>query len=383
MYTLLEQYATFLCEERLVQPDRLALSALNDRAFHFGADDLKQLSSQILEQLGCACVIVAKPLYALSEILIQRCPSTATNLMPRDSESKAFLHDIPIIRFTKDLHKTSELVCKALEKRKGCCIEGVGIISKGDLTVEQAYIGWSSIYHATTIKYFEDLLQNGFMFGHEKTLVANYFLNLPDPKTIAFEKHLPTLRNDLHQTMIDTGKQTVQLGLVDSFFGNASYSLNNQLHISQTSARLDQLDAQIDMVPFDRSSTAGITASSELPAHLAIYRTTNAKCILHGHPRFSVIMSYFTSSDSATPSIEMVASVPVVGGEGGMGGLADAVSDALHKTGKNAVIVRGHGVFTISDKDFMDALTQMIRVESMCRAEYVSLLKTNHKELRQ
>jgi len=82
------------------------------------------------------------------------------------------------------------------------------------------------------------------------------------------------------------GRATVKMGLVDSFFGNISYTSHDTLYISQTSARLDELEHQIDPIPHDNSSTAGITASSELPAHRAIVAATGCRAVLHGHPRY-------------------------------------------------------------------------------------------------
>ena len=93
------------------------------------------------------------------------------------------------------------------------------------------------------------------------------------------------------RAMDEAGKATVAAGLVDSFFGNISFRKDSLIYISQTGSSLDELPGRIDCVPLDGSSTCEITSSSELWAHVKIYELTGDRVILHGHPRFSVIMS--------------------------------------------------------------------------------------------
>lgn len=369
MQQTLEQYANLLLNERSAASGRVALAALNDATYKYGPDDLASLAQQILTKLGCTSIIAAEPYSPFPQLLIDRSPESCRSLSPRDSESKAFLHDIPIIRQSSEPSTTVKHVCESLSQHKGCFLDGVGIISKGTLTVEQAYINWSSLYHAAIIKYFEDLLLNGTQ-NQSETAVAGAYLHdlyeLPDPVS-SFQCQAARTDQKLRDEMVVTGKRTVELGLVDSFFGNISFALNSTLSISQTAARLDQLEEQIDSVTLDGRSTIGITASSELPAHKAIIEATGVRCILHGHPRFSVIMSYFATGESYGKGIDGIAGIPVVDGEGGVGGMAASVSNALKLTGEPAVIVRGHGVFSISKTSFSQALSAMIKVERICR----------------
>jgi ribulose-5-phosphate 4-epimerase/fuculose-1-phosphate aldolase len=275
----------------------------------------------------------------------------------------------------------ADAICAALCKRKGCIVEGIGMVSHGALTVEQAYIAWSSLLHATTIKYLEDLLANGPLLQEEKETLEGYRVNCLRPLSISrflFSAKAPTQPEEILSEMSLAGKATVQLGLVDSFFGNISCRTENTLYISQTSARLDELSGQIDTLPFDGSSTAGITASSELPAHKAMYKTTGCKVILHGHPRFSVILSFFAAVDNHA-GIAMLGAIPVVGGEGGVGGLAESLSKAFSLTTAKAVIVRGHGIFALSDTDFGEALAALIEVEHYCRELYFSKLSERYQ----
>lgn len=376
MQIQLEQYTQRLIDEQCAKPGKIAICSQNDRICCFGNQDFAELGQQIIQEIDCASVIVAEPLHPFSFLLLFHAPPGLTALVPRDSESRSSLHDIPLIRHCQDSTVFLTAICTALRKRKGCIVENIGLISHGSLTIEQSYIAWSSLLHATFIKYFEDLLTSGPQLPGEKQVITQYRNSCLKPFATDSFSFLPSLPDDTQAIISEmslTGEATVRLGLVDSFFGNISCTEGNTLYISETSARLDELQYQIDPVPFDGSITTGITASSELPAHRAIIRATGCKAILHGHPRFSVVMSFFAVPGSCK-EICWVGSIPVVDGEGGVGGLAESLPKAFSLTGSKAVIVRGHGVFAISDTSFGEALTALAAVEQQCRDHYFALL---------
>jgi len=164
---------------------------------------------------------------------------------------------------------------------------------------------------------------------------------------------------------------------VDSFFGNISYSDNDLIYISQTASSLDELPGCIDPVPFKNSSTVGITASSELVAHRGIFETAGCRAILHGHPRFAVVMSMLCDDrESCTiencwkdcGKVRFLGNTPVVAGEIGAGGIARNVPPVIGQSGR--AIVYGHGVFSIGMSDFSDAFHALVDVENWCRHEY-------------
>jgi ribulose-5-phosphate 4-epimerase/fuculose-1-phosphate aldolase len=169
----------------------------------------------------------------------------------------------------------------------------------------------------------------------------------------------------------------VQQGLVDSFFGNISYSNGDLIYISQTASSLDELPGCIDPVPFENSSTVGITASSELVAHRSIFETTGCRAILHGHPRFAVVMSMLceeqvecgiTDCWRDCKKVRLLGGTPVVAGEIGAGGIARNVPPVIGESGR--AIVYGHGIFAIGRTDFREAFQALVDVENWCRAEY-------------
>jgi ribulose-5-phosphate 4-epimerase/fuculose-1-phosphate aldolase len=177
---------------------------------------------------------------------------------------------------------------------------------------------------------------------------------------------------------------------VDSYFGNISYRLGDTILISQTGSSLDELGPCIDPCRMDGSSCAGITASSEYSAHKAVYEAEgNARAILHGHPRFSVILSLdcerldcprlgecHRACDTPRAVTDPTGGldVPIVPGEVGTGpfGLCNTLPQALVGTAgdRRGAIVYGHGLFTLGAVDFRDAFATLMDVEHFCRAEY-------------
>ncbi len=372
MKKVLDQYARRLEAERCVLPGRVAVACRNDTLCVVGPRDLAGLASEILDRLPALAVIVAEPLLPYPALLLRRAPDGTSALVPRDSESRASLHDIPLVTTSPPTTALAGIVSRLLTRRKGCIIQGIGMAAHGSLTVEQAYISWSSLYHAACIKYLEDLLSCGMQLPDEGDVVAQLQQQNPDrvqSPDVHFRQGPLRTRDEIVAELTAVGRATVRMGLVDSFFGNISFAGEEALYISQTSARLDELEQQIDRIPYDRSSTAGITASSELPAHQAIIAATGCRAVLHGHPRFPVVLSFF-SEKTGYEGIEQICEIPVVGGEGGQGGLAQTVPLALRLTGTDAVIVRGHGVFSIGREDFRAAFAGLLEVEKRCRAEY-------------
>lgn len=381
MQYLLKRYIQLLLDEQCAKNGQIAISAQNDTICSSGNQAFILLAEDILQKLDCAAVIVAEPLQPFPAFLLRRSGPEERQLIPRDSESRTSLHDIPLIRYDQDRTVLLNNICDALHKRKGCIVERVGIISQGSLTVEQAYIAWSSLIHATTIKYFEDLLSTGPLLPDETPAIRQYkntYLKPLDVTQYTFSPLIPITPQAMLDEMNLLGQATVELGLVDSFFGNISCLLDKTLYISQTSARLDELSNQVDSIPFDKLSTTGITASSELPAHRAVVLATGCRMILHGHPRFPVILSFFADSDQ-NHAFDSIGSLPVVGGEGGVGGLAENLPKAFSQANTKAVIVRGHGVFVISTTGCGEALACLTDVEQRCRDIYFARLHTHYK----
>jgi ribulose-5-phosphate 4-epimerase/fuculose-1-phosphate aldolase len=263
-------------------------------------------------------------------------------------------------------------------------LEGLGVVATGGVTVEQAFIGFSTIFHTTFVKYLLDLLKDGFLFPEERALFEQFrtsWLRSPDLGDLRFLDGPIIDRESIFGEICTVGRYTVEKGYVDSFFGNISYFDGKTIYISQTTSSLDELEGHIDPVPLDGSSTAGLSASSELPAHRGIYQSSPYHAVLHGHPRFSIVLSMYCREESCVITDcnrfcdrkRRVCGVPVVAGETGAGGLAKSVPQAVQEQG--VCVVYGHGIFAAGEKDFKDAFMKMADVENRCRDEYFRLLQ--------
>jgi ribulose-5-phosphate 4-epimerase/fuculose-1-phosphate aldolase len=380
----LEKYALKLVADRSVMSGRIAVAAKDDELISSGESELAGIARGVLERLNALSLVAAAPSLPFADFLIARSGSGASCIEPQDTETRTYLHDIPFIRRCDLPANPAEQIAQLLGNRKGVIVEGLGIFASGGVTVEQAYINYSSVFHSTFVKYLQDLLHTGFLFPEESAAVDHFFSEWLLPLTdegLIFDNGALESAEDILREIASVGRYTVERGLVDSFFGNISCRTEKLLYISQTAASLDALSGCIDPVPFDNSSTVGITASSELAAHRRIFETSHAKVILHGHPKFSVIMSMLCEWKDCTitdcwrdcQKVRFLGGTPVVAGEIGAGGLAKRVPPVIAGSGR--AIVYGHGVFTTGRKGFAEAFKSMVEVENWCRLEYRRLLE--------
>lgn len=379
MHDQITKYIGKLRSDYSAEPACVAFAAQDDILVTDGNPELALLAGQILSRLGCLALVVARPSLPFTNYLVRRAAPAESCIVPRDTETRTFLHDIPFLRHDDLRQDAPGRIAEILGSRKGVVIEGFGIIANGAVTVEQAYINYSSIFHATYVKYLEDLLHVGFRLPGEDKSFGVFREKRLRPLTaegLVFRKG-PALANPsaILDEIETVGRYTVERGLVDSFFGNISARAGDVIYISQTAASLDELAGCIDPVPMDNSTTTGITASSELLAHRRIYESSAARVILHGHPKFAVVMSMLCEEEDCPitdcwkdcPRVRFLGDTPVVAGEIGAGGLAKRVPPVIAGPGK--AVVYGHGVFTIGD-DFETAFRAMVDVENWCRSEY-------------
>jgi len=368
-----------LLRDRSAQPGRIGIAASDDAVVETGAPDLSGLAAGVLSRLSCLGVFAAVPSLPFADFLVRRAPAGASALVPPDTETQTFLHDIPFARRGETGGDPAETAAALLGKRKGAILEGIGIVAAGALTLEQAYINWSCVFHATYVQYLVDALRDGFRLQGEEEAFRRFreeCLRPPPAERPAFRKGPLEDPEEIRDEIRAVGKCTVDRGLVDSFFGNISCKAGGTIHISRTAASLDELSGCSDPVPDDGSSTAGITASSELAAHRRIYEATGARAILHAHPKFAVAMSLVCDETGCgvadcrkdCPRVRMLGDAPVVAGEIGAGGLAARVAPVIGASGK--AIVLGHGVFTVGREGLGEAFHALAEVESRCRDEY-------------
>jgi ribulose-5-phosphate 4-epimerase/fuculose-1-phosphate aldolase len=372
-----EKYLSKLISHGLVENDEYAgLYGLDDRIYT-NRESVPTEVASLFDLLNINSLIIARPepnLFSLIQGLILE---NTRLICPCDCESLTFIHDIPVID-SLDVHQ----IAGALNRRKGCIVKDTGIITAGMVSLEQAFISFSSLCFACFVKYFSDVL-NG-LYG---------FCNTPRPQTgkldstlkilsrmaprtvdISLSREVPSTEEQILHAMDAAGKAIVSTRLVDSFFGNISYRHGNMVYISQTGSSLDELPGCIDCVPMDGSSTCDLTSSSELIAHVRTYELTGDSAILHGHPKFSVIMSMF-GEPLGFEDMRFIEDVPVVAGEVGAGryGLMHTLPPVMQK--HNGAVVYGHGTFTRSAESFHDAFVRLYSIEHLCFNAYKKALQ--------
>lgn len=387
MQKLLNHISEKLSDQGLCEKGSPVIGFLDTRIIWNRSDSLCDGLETFLVGLGINSILFSKPKEPYFSILNFLAKSAIDlgydAIYPQDCETKTFMHQIPVLE-----KFDSRKILEVLRIKGSVFIIDHGIISSGMISPRQAFVWYSSICFAGFVKFFVDCLYSksaGTLVDGQRKILNNALKIYGDFIRGNFELEKgPFLRaSDVESNMVKAAKALVQCGMVDSFFGNISYRLNDKIFISQTSSCLDELSGYIDECPLDGSSCVGITASSEYTAHKNIYLKTDNIAILHGHPKFSVIMSMFCDDKKCLDRGEceikckrkrFISDIPIVCGCVGTGeyGLCNTLPSAIE--GKSATIVYGHGLFAVGKYDFTDAFCNMVDVEKMCVRKFVDLI---------
>ena len=379
---LVEKYAGKIISAGLA--DNPLVCGLDDEVYWNREDESIPVLREVLEGMNINSLICgepAEPYRAILRYLAKQYPETIT---PRDCETRTFLHDLPVIRSF-----SADAILTRLRKRKSVIIDdnnSIRIITFGTISPEQAFVTFSSVCFSCFVLFFSQYLADVKSGKGSSVQQKTFDAALPfiDQPPLAPPELLPgpfATEAEVLEAMIEAGRYTVDYGLVDSYFGNISYRFEDTVYISQTGSSLDELAGCIDPCPLDGSSCAGVTASSELSAHNDIFLRTDKRSILHGHPKFAVILSMDCDIDNCPNRDQchikcskerFIKDIPIISGEVGTGptGLCNTLPPAIK--GKRGVIVWGHGLFTTGAHDFNDAFKNLLEIENMCKKEYFS-----------
>lgn len=337
----------------------------------------------------------APPYDTILSDLARTALETGTPIAPKDCETRTFLHDLPVVE-TFD----ADAVIATLKHRKSVVVASTepgdrpspAVITYGSVSPEQGFVVASSVCFAGFVKFFSDYLQ-ALRYG-TATQAQHALFNQVADQLPPIDLQPPRLmaaplssEAQVCRAMAEAGRQTVAYNLVDSYFGNISFRWQDTLYISQTGSSLDELEGCIDPVALDGSSSAGLTASSELSAHLEALDRTGCRALIHGHPKFAVILSmdcdpveqaacrFADQCHIKCPRPRFVEDIPIVPGEVGTGptGLCHTLPPALAH--HPAAIVYGHGLFAVGNHDFGKAFETLLRVEGRCREIYFSTVR--------
>lgn len=389
MKKLIDTYVSKIVIQGLADPGSITLIGLDaEFTTNRNLSEIDPELFSVFNRMNINTLLYAEPSEPYRSILQYLTLHDSACLVPTDCETRTFLHDIPVIRVL-----SSDAVAAALSHRKAVIVGNKGIVSYGTVSPEQAFVSFSSVCFSTFVKFFTDVMYHlddsacGRAPKNYSLLDAYRKISEQVPSALSGCDTVPASppvdTTEVYRQMVETGKELVRQKLVDSYFGNISYIFGNTIFISQTGSSMDELEACIDAVPLDGSSSSGITASSELSAHISIYRKTGRRAIIHGHPKFTVIMSMSCRKQGCDMSTcyrscreeRSVSGMPVVSGEIGTGptGLVQTVPSAMAEG--RAVIVYGHGIFSSAEDTFRPAFELLQAVEETCRKEYFTKIQ--------
>ena len=86
-------------------------------------------------------------------------PGEQMLIVPEDSESMYFLHEIPVVTGGIGSEELARNASQALRDHKGVVVQGHGTFARG-ATVDEAFVILSSIEHACMVKYLCDMARN-------------------------------------------------------------------------------------------------------------------------------------------------------------------------------------------------------------------------------
>jgi len=372
----------------LVEPDALLMGSLDAHLEWNKPCDNIFVLEMLFNRLNINALIFSQPAEPYRSIIDYLAEASNGTITPNDCETRTFIHDLPVA-----FELSPDAVVPLLKKRKCVIVPGHGIITYGTVGLEQAYVTFSSVCFACFVKFFVDFLfltrkrQADQKLGQVFVRVVQA-LDPPVSFNGSLTKGPFKSKKHIYEAIQEAGRLVVEHRLVDSYFGNISFSDGQTLYISQTGSSLDQLKDAIDPCPLNGSSCVPITASSELPTHLKIVQHAGSRAILHGHPKFSVILSMDCDLENCgcrdkchvkCPHERFVRGIPIVSGEVGSGpsALCNTVPKAIGE--HQGVIVYGHGVFTAGNTDFNRPFKHLIQIENDCRAEYFNRLRLYSK----
>lgn len=169
--------------------------------------------------------------------------------------------------------------------------------------------------------------------------------------------------------LVETARRSVADGLVVGTSGNVSVRVGGTVLVTPSGVPYDRL-ASNDVTGVDlagRQVLGALVPTSELPMHLAVYRTTDARAVVHTHAVHATAVSALVDE---LPLIHYMAAA--LGGPVrvahyatyGTGELADHMLRALD--GRTGCLLQNHGTLT-HGATLAEAYDRTTQLEWMCR----------------
>ncbi|MFI5660233.1 class II aldolase/adducin family protein [Streptomyces sp. NPDC051684] len=180
--------------------------------------------------------------------------------------------------------------------------------------------------------------------------------------------HLPEL-DAAWQELVATARRTVADGLVVGTSGNVSARVGDTVLVTPTGVPYEELGPD-DLVAFglDGERRAGtLKPTSELPMHLAVYRNTDARAVVHTHAVHATAVSTLVSELPPVHYMTAALGGPVrVAPYATYGTRELAENMLLALADRTGCLLRNHGALTYG-ATLAAAYDRTAQLEWMCR----------------
>ncbi|MFE1328741.1 class II aldolase/adducin family protein [Streptomyces sp. NPDC058735] len=171
------------------------------------------------------------------------------------------------------------------------------------------------------------------------------------------------------EDLVATARRTVGEGLVVGTSGNVSVRVGDTVLVTPSGVPYDRLaPGDVTGVDLDGRQVLGtLVPTSELPMHLAVYRTTGARAVVHTHAVHATAVSTLVTE---LPPIHYMAAA--LGGPVRVAPYATYGTDALARNmlraldGRSGCLLQNHGTVTYG-ATLDQAYDRTAQLEWMCR----------------
>ncbi|ARQ72600.1 class II aldolase/adducin family protein [Streptomyces marincola] len=169
--------------------------------------------------------------------------------------------------------------------------------------------------------------------------------------------------------LVAHARRTVADGLVVGTSGNVSVRVGDAVLVTPSGIPYERLRAR-DLLAVDlrgRRVAGELAPTSELPLHLAVYRTTEARAVVHTHAVHATAVSTLVDE---LPAVHYMTAV--LGGPVRVAPYATFGSDELARhaltalRGRSGCLLRNHGTL-VHGADLREAYDNTAQLEWMCR----------------
>ena len=171
------------------------------------------------------------------------------------------------------------------------------------------------------------------------------------------------------QELVVTARRTTAEGLVVGTSGNVSVRVGDTVLVTPTGVPYDRLGPDdIVGVSLDGRRTVGrLEPTSELPMHLAVYRHTGARAVVHTHAVHATAVSTLVGELPAVHYMTAALGGPVRVADYALYGSDELAANMLRALeGRRACLLRNHGTLAHGDT-LAQAYDRTAQLEWMCR----------------